>query len=78
MTGGLIPQQDYAMLKAAGVAATYGPGANVPEAAGEVLSLVRKMWMAAEPEQRAAPSRRARRRPALAILPDVVAVRQFG
>jgi len=39
--GGVIPPQDHAMLKAAGVAAIYGPGTNIPSAAGEVLSLIR-------------------------------------
>jgi len=45
--GGVIPQQDYAMLKKAGVAAVYGPGTNIPEAAREVLGLVRKVRVAA-------------------------------
>ncbi|MDH3228888.1 MAG: methylmalonyl-CoA mutase [Alphaproteobacteria bacterium] len=45
--GGVIPAQDYAMLKAAGVAAVYGPGTNIPEAAREVLGLVRKVRKAA-------------------------------
>jgi methylmalonyl-CoA mutase len=45
--GGVIPQQDYRMLKAAGVAAIYGPGTNIPEAAREVLGLVRKVRKAA-------------------------------
>jgi methylmalonyl-CoA mutase len=47
VVGGVIPQQDYAMLKAAGVAAIYGPGTNIPEAAREVLGLVRKVRVAA-------------------------------
>jgi len=47
VVGGVIPQQDYAMLKAAGVAAIYGPGTNIPEAAREVLGLVRKVRKAA-------------------------------
>lgn len=47
VVGGVIPQQDYAMLKAAGVAAIYGPGTNIPEAAREVLGLVRKVGVAA-------------------------------
>ncbi len=29
------------MLEAAGVAATFGPGTNIPEAAGKVLALLR-------------------------------------
>ncbi len=40
--GGVIPPQDHAMLKAAGVAAIYGPGTNIPVAAGEVLALIRR------------------------------------
>ncbi len=47
VVGGVIPQQDYAMLKTAGVAAIYGPGTNIPEAAREVLGLVRKVRVAA-------------------------------
>ncbi len=39
--GGVIPPQDHAMLSAAGVAAIYGPGTNIPLAAGEVLRLIR-------------------------------------
>jgi methylmalonyl-CoA mutase len=40
--GGVIPAQDYDMLYKAGVAAIYGPGTNIPEAAAEVLALIRK------------------------------------
>jgi methylmalonyl-CoA mutase len=40
--GGVIPAQDYDMLYEAGVAAIYGPGTNIPEAAAEVLELIRK------------------------------------
>ena len=40
--GGVIPPKDYAMLKQAGVAAIYGPGTNIPEAAGEVLDIIRR------------------------------------
>ncbi len=39
--GGVIPQQDYAFLKAAGVSAIFGPGTNIPEAAREILELIR-------------------------------------
>ena len=39
--GGVIPQQDYDFLKAAGVKAIFGPGTNIPGAASEVLSLIR-------------------------------------
>ncbi len=39
--GGVIPQQDYAFLKGAGVKAIFGPGTNIPEAAKEILDLIR-------------------------------------
>ena len=39
--GGVIPQQDYAFLYDAGVKAIFGPGTNIPEAAKEVLDLIR-------------------------------------
>jgi methylmalonyl-CoA mutase len=39
--GGVIPAQDYAFLKKAGVAAIFGPGTNIPEAARDVLKLIR-------------------------------------
>jgi methylmalonyl-CoA mutase len=38
--GGVIPPQDYDQLRSAGVAAIFGPGTNIPEAAAEVLSLI--------------------------------------
>lgn len=38
--GGVIPPQDHAGLLAAGVAAVYGPGTNIPLAAAEVLKLI--------------------------------------
>ena len=41
--GGVIPQQDYDFLKAAGVAAIFGPGTNIPAAAADILSLIRTM-----------------------------------
>ncbi len=40
--GGVIPQQDYAFLKAAGVKAIFGPGTNIPEAAADILRLIRE------------------------------------
>ena len=40
--GGVIPPQDYDWLAGLGVAAVYGPGTNIPHAAGEVLKLIRK------------------------------------
>jgi methylmalonyl-CoA mutase len=39
--GGVIPPKDHAELKSAGVAAVYGPGTNIPEAAEEVLEIIR-------------------------------------
>jgi len=42
VVGGVIPPKDYADLKAGGVAAVYGPGTNIPEAASEVLELLNK------------------------------------
>jgi methylmalonyl-CoA mutase len=39
--GGVIPQQDYDFLKRAGVSAIFGPGTNIPEAAREILGLIR-------------------------------------
>ena len=41
VAGGVIPAQDHDELRAAGVAAIFGPGTNIPEAAGEVLALLR-------------------------------------
>jgi methylmalonyl-CoA mutase len=40
VAGGVIPPQDYAMLRAAGVAAIFGPGTNLADAADEVLRLL--------------------------------------
>ena len=42
VVGGVIPAQDYAFLKEAGVAAIYGPGTNIPAAAAEIVSILRK------------------------------------
>ncbi len=39
--GGVIPSQDYAFLKKAGVKAIFGPGTNIPEAARGILDLIR-------------------------------------
>jgi methylmalonyl-CoA mutase len=39
--GGVIPQQDYDFLKAAGVKAIFGPGTNIPAAAKDILGLIR-------------------------------------
>ena len=40
--GGVIPPKDYDQLADAGVSAVFGPGTNIPEAAGHVLELIRK------------------------------------
>jgi methylmalonyl-CoA mutase len=45
--GGVIPPKDYDFLKKAGVSAIYGPGTNIPKAAAEILSLIRKQRLAA-------------------------------
>ena len=39
--GGVIPQQDYDFLKDAGVKAIFGPGTNIPDAARDILRLIR-------------------------------------
>jgi methylmalonyl-CoA mutase len=41
VVGGVIPAQDYDFLKAAGVAAVFGPGTVIANAAREVLAAVR-------------------------------------
>jgi methylmalonyl-CoA mutase len=40
--GGVIPPQDYPALYDQGVAAIFGPGTNITEAAKEVLSLIQR------------------------------------
>ena len=40
IVGGVIPAKDYAMLRAAGVQAIFGPGTNLADAADEVLRLL--------------------------------------
>ena len=40
VVGGVIPAQDYEMLREAGVQAIFGPGTNLVDAAGEVLKLL--------------------------------------
>ncbi len=39
--GGVVPVQDYDALRAAGVAAIYGPGTHIPTAAREILGIIR-------------------------------------
>ncbi|HXE28306.1 MAG TPA: methylmalonyl-CoA mutase [Stellaceae bacterium] len=38
--GGVIPPQDYAAIRAAGVGAIFGPGTNILAAAAEILKLI--------------------------------------
>jgi methylmalonyl-CoA mutase len=45
--GGVIPPQDYDALRAAGVAAIFGPGTNIPAAARQVIDLLRSRRPAA-------------------------------
>ena len=45
--GGVIPPHDHEFLKKAGVAAIYGPGTNIPQAAAEILGLIRGRRLAA-------------------------------
>ncbi|MGR3504047.1 methylmalonyl-CoA mutase [Pseudaestuariivita sp.] len=40
--GGVIPHQDYDFLYGAGVKAIFGPGTNIPEAAADILRLIRE------------------------------------
>ncbi|MDA1070980.1 MAG: methylmalonyl-CoA mutase family protein, partial [Proteobacteria bacterium] len=47
VVGGVVPPQDYAMLKEAGVSAVFGPGTNIPKAAAEILDLVEGQQAAA-------------------------------
>ena len=39
--GGVIPQQDYEFLFEHGVKAIFGPGTNIPDAAANILKLIR-------------------------------------
>jgi methylmalonyl-CoA mutase len=39
--GGVIPPKDYDELTAQGVAAIFGPGTNIPNAASSVLDLIK-------------------------------------
>lgn len=47
ITGGVIPPQDYDFLRKAGVAGIYGPGTNIPQAAAEIVKLIRQQHAAA-------------------------------
>ena len=73
--GGVIPQQDYEALYAAGVAGIYGPGTPIPESAADVLAKVRasRRSRRRRPEARRAAALIAQRwRPRLG--PDVEAL----
>ena len=49
LVGGVIPAGDYDALRAAGVAAIFGPGTHVPDAARSVLGLIRARLRKNEP-----------------------------
>ncbi|MEM8978550.1 MAG: methylmalonyl-CoA mutase [Pseudomonadota bacterium] len=40
--GGVIPQQDYEFLYNAGVKAIFGPGTNIPDAAQDILKIIKE------------------------------------
>ncbi|HPQ15509.1 MAG TPA: cobalamin-dependent protein, partial [Bryobacteraceae bacterium] len=40
VVGGIVPPQDYAFLREAGVAGVYGPGTVIPECAREILEML--------------------------------------
>ena len=47
VVGGVVPQQDYDFLKAAGVAAVFGPGTVISDCARVVLGAIREARVAA-------------------------------
>jgi len=47
VVGGVVPPKDYDELRAAGVAAIFGPGTNITTAAAEVITLVSARHQAA-------------------------------
>ena len=47
VVGGVVPPQDHAMLRDAGVSAIFGPGTHIPAAAAQVLELIRSQRQAA-------------------------------
>jgi methylmalonyl-CoA mutase len=47
VVGGVVPQQDYAFLEKAGVAAVFGPGTVISTAARTLLASIRKARVAA-------------------------------
>ncbi len=48
VVGGVIPQQDYAFLYEQGVAAIFGPGTPIPQAAAKVLEVLEGRGQAAD------------------------------
>ena len=46
VVGGVIPQQDYAELFAAGATAIFGPGTPIPQAAEEILRVLKNDFSA--------------------------------
>jgi methylmalonyl-CoA mutase len=40
--GGVIPPQDYDFLLKSGASAIYGPGTNIPQAASQILDIIRR------------------------------------
>jgi methylmalonyl-CoA mutase len=40
--GGVVPTADRQRLASLGVAAFYGPGTNIPQAAQEVLNMIQR------------------------------------
>ena len=49
--GGVIPPDDYQMLRDEGVAAIFGPGTNIPEAAAEIIDILDKSLQTPGPLQ---------------------------
>ena len=47
--GGVIPPDDYQMLLDAGVAAIFGPGTNIPEAATEIIDILDESLQSPDP-----------------------------
>ncbi len=45
--GGIVPPQDHDRLRSAGVAAIFGPGTKIPDAAAEVIRLLSRQRQAA-------------------------------
>ena len=42
VVGGVIPHQDYEFLKNVGVTAIFGPGTKVPNAAQDILKILKE------------------------------------